>query len=105
MVLGPADLGLIRGLDRSRRGYCGSHVQAMHNPSHHPEIIMRPDRRLMVSCVQCQKAGTDLPIGIGIPLSKQVAEMLRETTAAFPPVATSLRLVNVFSSGAGIWLL
>jgi hypothetical protein len=50
---------------------------------HQPKVSRRPDGSWVVECPQCRAERTsEIPIGIGMPLStKETAELLRENHA------------------------
>ena len=50
---------------------------------HQPKVACRPDGTWVVECAQCRADRTsEVPIGIGMPLStKETAELLRDNHA------------------------
>ena len=50
---------------------------------HQPRVARRPDGTWVVECAQCRADRTsEIPIGIGMPLStKETAELLRDNHA------------------------
>jgi len=50
---------------------------------HQPKVARRPDGTWVVECAQCRADRTsEIPIGIGMPLStKETAELLRDNHA------------------------
>jgi len=49
------------------------------SPTHQPEVKRGPNGTWLVECPQCRAdLGTDIPIGIGLPLvARETAEQLR----------------------------